>query len=77
MSQKGYCLDISVAENFFGHFKEEFLRQATFANLKQFWCELDTYFHWFNHDRIRLKLKGLTPDYYRVQPLANIVQALA
>lgn len=73
MSRKGNCLDNAVAENFFGHFKEEFLRQRTFTNVNQFRSELDTYIHWFNHDRIRLKLKGLSPVDYRVQSLANIV----
>jgi len=72
MSRKGNCLDNAVAENFFGHFKEEFLRQRTFTNVNQFRSELDTYIHWFNHDRIRLKLKGLSPVDYRVQSLANI-----
>jgi putative transposase len=72
MSRKGNCLDNAVAENFFGHFKEEFLRQQTFTSIKQFKIELDAYIHWFNHDRIRLKLKGLSPVDYRTQSLANI-----
>lgn len=72
MSRKGNCLDNAVAENFFGHFKEEFLRQRTFTTISEFRSELDTYIHWFNHDRIRLKLKGLSPVDYRVQSLANI-----
>ncbi len=73
MSRKGNCLDNAVAENFFGHFKEEFLKQRTFTNLSQFRSELDTYIHWFNHDRIRLKLKGLSPVDYRTQSLVNMV----
>ena len=76
MSRKGNCLDNAVAENFFGHFKEEFLRQRSFTSLNQFRSELDTYIHWFNHDRIRLKLKGLSPVDYRVQSLANIALTL-
>jgi len=76
MSRKGNCLDNAVAENFFGHFKEEFLKQQTFTSIKQFKIELDTYIHWFNHDRIRLKLKGLSPVDYRTQSLANIVPTL-
>lgn len=76
MSRKGNCLDNAVAENFFGHFKEEFLRQRTFTSVNQFRSELDTYIHWFNHDRIRLKLKGLSPIDYRVQSLANIASTL-
>ena len=76
MSRKGNCLDNAVAENFFGHFKEEFLRQSTFTSINQFRSELDTYIHWFNNDRIRLKLKGLSPVDYRVQSLANIAPTL-
>jgi putative transposase len=76
MSRKGNCLDNAVAENFFGHFKEEFLRQATFASLGQFKNELETYIHWFNNDRIRLKLKGLSPVDYRIQSLDNISPTL-
>ena len=76
MSGKGNCLDNAVAENFFGHFKEEFLRQSSFTSINQFRSELDTYIHWFNNDRIRLKLKGLSPVDYRVQSLANIAPTL-
>ena len=72
MSRKGNCLDNAVAENFFGHFKEEFLRQSSFTNINQFRSELETYINLFNNDRIRLKLKGLSPVDYRVQSLANI-----
>ena len=76
MSRKGNCLDNAVAENSFGHFKEEFLRARTFTSLNQFKNELDTYIYWFNNDRIRLKLKGLSPVDYRVQSLANITPTL-
>lgn len=76
MSRKGNCLDNAVAENFFGHFKEEFLRARTFSNLSQFKNELESYIYWFNNDRIRLKLKGLSPVDYRVQSLANITPTL-
>lgn len=72
MSRKGNCLDNAVAENFFGHLKEEFLRQRTFTSMNQFRTELDAYIHWFNNDRIRLKLKGLSPVNYRTQPLARL-----
>ena len=72
MSRKGNCLDNAVAENFFGHFKEEFLRQKTFTSMAQFKEELDLYIRWFNHERIQLKLKGLSPVEYRTQSLANL-----
>jgi putative transposase len=72
MSRKGNCLDNAVAENFFGHFKEEFLRQQTFTSLDQFRTALAGYVDWFNNDRIRLKLKGLSPVNYRTQSLARL-----
>ena len=72
MSRKGNCLDNAVAENFFGHFKEEFLRQRSFTSMTEFKTELDAYIHWFNHDRIKLKLKGLSPVDYRTQSLARL-----
>ncbi|MGN6083154.1 IS3 family transposase, partial [Trinickia sp.] len=28
---------------------------------------LDQYIHYYNHERIRLKLKGLSPVQYRIQ----------
>ena len=69
MSRRGNCLDNAVAENFFGHFKEEFLWQQTFTSMSEFKIELDRYINWFNNDRIRLKLKGLSPVAYRTQSL--------
>lgn len=72
MSRKGNCLDNAVAENFFGHFKEEFIRQQTFTSIGQFKREVEKYIHWFNHDRIQLKLKGLSPVQYRTQSLATL-----
>ena len=73
MSRKGNCLDNAVAENFFGHFKEEFLRQQRFASLKEFETKLALYIHWFNHERIKIKLKGLSPVQYRTQSFANLI----
>ncbi|MFZ6647950.1 IS3 family transposase, partial [Undibacterium sp. TJN25] len=29
------------------------------------------YIHYYNHDRIKAKLKGLSPVQYRTQPLAT------
>ncbi|MFC0089256.1 IS3 family transposase [Weissella thailandensis] len=32
---------------------------------------VDKYVHWFNHERISLKTKGLSPIAYREQVLGN------
>lgn len=72
MSRKGNCLDNAMAENFFGHFKEEFLRRGTFTTMNHFKTELDEYMAWYNNERIQLKLKGLSPVEYRTQSLDNL-----
>jgi transposase InsO family protein len=72
MSRKGNCLDSAVAENFFGYFKEESLWQQTLTNISQFKTELDVYLNWSNNDRIKLKLKGLSPVQYRTQSLDRL-----
>jgi len=69
MSRKGNCLDNAVAENFFGHFKEEFLRQHQFTSTGHFAAELAKYIHWWNNERIQERLKGLSPVQYRTQSL--------
>jgi transposase InsO family protein len=62
MSRKGNCLDNAVMENWFGIMKTEFFYQKKFeeysSHLRQ---KLEEYIHYYNHDRIKQKLKGLSP----------------
>lgn len=69
MSRKGNCLDNAAAESFFGHLKEEFYRGKRFESVDSFTAELREYIRWFNHDRIKLKLNGLSPVEYRTQSI--------
>lgn len=69
MSRKGNCLDNAVAENFFGHFKEEFLRLKPIESSEKFETELHEYMRWYNQERIQLKLNGLSPVNFRTQPV--------
>jgi transposase InsO family protein len=69
MSRKGSCLDNSVMENWFGIMKTEFFYQKKFETIKSFKAELEEYIHYYNHDRIKEKLKGLSPVDYRTQSL--------
>lgn len=69
MSRKGNCLDNAVMENFFGLLKTELYYLETFENTAQLTKALDEYIHYYNHERIKLKLKGLSPVEYRTQPL--------
>lgn len=69
MSRKGNCLDNAVMENFFGILKSEFFYVQEFTDLEHFKQELKKYIHYYNHKRIKLKLKGLSPVQYRTQSL--------
>lgn len=67
MSRKGNCFDNAVIESFFGTVKEELFRLTKWDNLKQLEEGLRAYIHYYNHERIKLKLNGLSPVEYRLQ----------
>jgi transposase InsO family protein len=67
MSRKGNCLDNAVMENFFGILKTEFFHGRKFESLQAFKSGLEEYIRYYNHDRIKQKLKGLSPVNYRTQ----------
>lgn len=67
MSRKGNCLDNAVMENFFGHLKSELLYIQKFTSMEHFIAELHKYIHWYNVERIKLKLNGLSPVTYRLK----------
>ncbi|XMB68089.1 IS3 family transposase [Mycoplasmatota bacterium zrk1] len=68
MSRKGNCIDNSPIENFFSVLKNEFYYQEEFESIQEFLNKLDDYIHYYNNDRISLKLKGFTPIGYRYEP---------
>lgn len=70
MSRKGNCLDNAAMESFFGTLKSECFRLGRFTCVDQLRDELDRYIHYYNRERIKLKLKGLSPVQYRTQPQA-------
>ncbi len=69
MSRKGNCLDNAVMENFFGLLKSELLYLQEFESMEHFEKELDDYIHYYNHKRMKVKLKDLSPIQYRTQVL--------
>ena len=69
MSRKGNCLDNAVIENFFGLLKSELLYLQEFENMEHFEKELADYIHYYNHKRMKAKLKDLSPVEYRTQVL--------
>lgn len=68
MSRKGNCLDNAAMESFFGTLKSEFFYLNKFAGIEQLQRGLHDYIHYYNHQRIKTKLKGLSPVQYRTQP---------
>lgn len=65
MSRRGNCLDNAVMESFFGTLKSEFYHLNKFRDLDELQAGLKRYIHYYNHDRIKLKLGGLSPVEYR------------
>lgn len=70
MSRKGNCYDNAVIENFFGIMKSEFLYLKEFESIEHFKKELMKYIHYYNHIRIKTKLKGMSPVQYRAHAQA-------
>ena len=71
MSRKGNCLDNAAMESFFAVLKTEFFYLNKFSSVEELQTGIKKYIHYYNHDRIKLKLKGLSPVQYRTQPLAT------
>ena len=71
MSRKGNCLDNAAMESFFAVLKTEFFYLNKFSSVEELQKGIKKYIHYYNHDRIKLKLKGLSPVQYRTQPLAT------
>ncbi|KGD96683.1 integrase, partial [Achromobacter sp. RTa] len=67
MSRKGNCLDNAAMESFFGTLKAEFFHLNRFESIEQLQAGIRQYIRYYNHDRIKLKLKGLSPVQYRAQ----------
>ncbi|TDW32700.1 putative transposase [Rhizobium azibense] len=69
MSRKGNCLDNAAMESFFAVLKSELFYPTKFASIQSLQSAITDYIHYYNHDRIKMKLKGLSPVQYRTQPL--------
>lgn len=67
MSRKGNCLDNAAMESFFAVLKTELLHGCRFENVEVFKRALHEYIHYYNHERIKQKLKGLSPVQFRLQ----------
>ena len=71
MSRKATCLDNAVIENFFGILKSEMFYGKEFESIEHFTEELKEYLRYYNEDRIKIKLDGLSPVQYRLTKFAS------
>lgn len=70
MSRKGNCLDNARMESFFGTLKTEMYHGQRFASIVELSAAIDEYIDYYNHDRIKMGLAGLSPVEYRNQAAA-------
>ncbi len=71
MSRKGNCLDNAIIENFFGTLKSELYYTQKFNSIEHLKQEIKEYVEYYNNERIRLNLKGMSPIQYRAHYFQN------
>lgn len=69
MSRKGNSLDNGMMENFFGVMKREMFYgyEEIYKNTDELIQTIHQYIQYYNNERIKVKLKGLSPVKYRIQ----------
>ncbi|NLW43253.1 MAG: IS3 family transposase [Tissierellia bacterium] len=65
MSRRGNCLDNSPMENFFGILKQEMFYGVKFNSISELERTIKKYIYWYNNERIKEKLNGMSPVEYR------------
>lgn len=70
MSRKGNCYDNALMESFFGTLKSETIYINKPESIEELEAQIHDYIHYYNHERIQIKLNGLSPVQYRTQSIA-------
>lgn len=70
MSRKANCFDNAVIESFFGTLKSEYLHLAKPCGIEELEAGVHEYIHYYNNERIKLGLEGLSPVEYRLKNAA-------
>ncbi len=71
MSRKGNCLDNAIIENFFGTIKSEMFYLKKYTSIEDLKIDIKEYIKYYNNDRIKLNLKGMSPVKYRAHHINN------
>ncbi|WP_077601657.1 IS3 family transposase [Oceanobacillus sojae] len=67
MSRKATCADNASMENFFGILKQEMYYGEALVSYEELKRRIEEYIYWYNHERSKEKLAGLSPVEYRTQ----------
>jgi len=70
MSHKDNCFDNAAIESFFGPLKAEYLHLERPDSIDALEAGVHDYVHYYNHQRIKLGLQGLSPVEYRFRSTA-------
>lgn len=65
MSRKGNCYDNAVIENFFGTIKSELFYLKKYSSIDELKKDIKEYIQYYNNDRIKINLNGMSPIKYR------------
>lgn len=67
MSRKATCADNASMENFFGILKQEMYYGEKLVSFEELKAKIEEYIYWYNNERSKKKLAGLSPVEYRKQ----------
>lgn len=67
MSRKATCADNAAMENFFGILKQEMYYGEELVPYEELKRQIEEYIDYYNNERIKVKLAGLSPIQYRTQ----------
>jgi len=67
MSRKATCADNASMENFFGILKQEMYYGEKLVSYEELKSRIEEYIYWYNNERLKEKLAGLSPVEYRTQ----------
>lgn len=70
MSRKGNCLDNSIMESFFGILKSELLYLKKYTSIVEFEHDLIQYIDYYNNQRVKVRLNGMSPSKFREHHMA-------
>lgn len=72
MSRKATCADNSPMENFFGLLKQEMYYGEALISYDDLKQRIETYIDWYNHERSKQKLAGMSPVEYRTHTSQSV-----